>query len=206
MLTTSPLSNHHLKYPLLQWGHNHYHTEGQTSPETQGDKLQDTIHSPWRCRTDILLIPHLRTPAQEPRRQRTLLEGRGVLGTELYLVPSSCLTHFETQASDTLKQAKACIYPSTVYTKWRLIPEKTQHPPKQKVVTDISQYNRWRILILTSRPRSHFLKPWPVLYCRGPHCSSRLLTWKHHIQATHCPTLADAVPTDPIDDVHRLEL
>lgn len=45
------------------------------SPETQGDTLQDTSHSTCRCRTDIPLIPHLCIPAQEPRRQRTLLEG-----------------------------------------------------------------------------------------------------------------------------------
>lgn len=30
---TSTLSDHHLKHPLLQGGHYHYHTEGQMSPE-----------------------------------------------------------------------------------------------------------------------------------------------------------------------------
>lgn len=88
----------------------------------------------------MALIPHLCIPAQEPRRQRTLLEGGEFWALSytwsLPLSPSPFLTHFETQANDTLKQAKACIYKSpTVYTRWRLIPEKTQHPPKQRVVT-----------------------------------------------------------------------
>lgn len=48
--------------------------------------------------------------------------------------------------------------------------------------------------------QDHILKAsaLPVLF--GLHCSSRLLTRKQNIQAPHCPTLADGVPTDPIDE------
>lgn len=50
-------------------------------------------------------MPHLRTPAPEPRRQRTLLEGGEfeALSYTWSLPPSSFLTCFEIQANDTLK-------------------------------------------------------------------------------------------------------
>ena len=162
MLTTSPLSSHHLKY--LQWGHNHFHTEGQTSPETQGDKRQDptttittTTHATWRCRTDLPLTPHLCIPAQDPWRQRTLLEG-GVFWALSYTwsLPPSC---WDT-SDDTLKQAKAC----TENPKWRLIPEKTQHPPKQMVVTDISAQQLMHTDTICSTEIT-FFKTSAFLYC-----------------------------------------
>lgn len=99
MLTTSPLSNHHLNFALLQWGHNNYHTKRQTSPEKQGDKQQqqqDTSTPTWRLGLIPPLMPHLRTPAPEPRRLRTLLEGGefGALSYTWSLPPSSFLTCF----------------------------------------------------------------------------------------------------------------
>lgn len=69
---------------------------GPNVPWDTGDKLQDTTHSTWRCRTDIPLIPHLRIPAQEPWRQRTLLECGEfwALSYTWALPPSSFLIHF----------------------------------------------------------------------------------------------------------------
>lgn len=158
----------------------------------------------------MALIPHLCIPAQEPRRQRTLLEGGEFWALSytwsLPLSPSPFLTHFETQANDTLKQAKACIYKSpTVYTRWRLIPEKTQHPPKQRVVT-VQQMMHTDTNQSTNSPPPK--TPRPFLYCFGLRFSSHLLTRKQkHSSYTLSPTLADAVPTDPIDDSHlRIKL
>lgn len=176
------------------------------SPETRGDKLQDTTHSTCRCRTDIPLIPRRRIPAQEPRRATSRgWWGGGGLGTELHLGPSPCFffprTHFETQANDTLKAGQSLHqqprHPPTVYTQRRLIPEKTQHPPKQKVETDIAVQPTDCILILTSR---HLQKPWPFLYCFGRRNKN---PFKQH---TLRHSLAPA-PTDLIDDSHaRIKL
>lgn len=195
-LTTSPISSHHLKYPLLQWGHNHFHTEGQTSPETQGDKLQDTTHSTWRCRTDSPLIPHLRTPAQEPRRQRTLLEG-GEFWALSYTrsLPPSPLPPFLPTLSH--KRMTHWNRPKLATTPplWRLIPEKTQHPPVQTslsttdVHTDTNQ----------STKITFFKSHGPSLTVSGR--IARHACW-HENNTSHCATLADAVPTDPIDDSH----
>lgn len=154
MLTTSPLSNHHLQYPLLQWGHNHYHTEGQMSPETQGDTLQDTSHPTWRCRTDIPLILHLCIPAQEPRRQRTLLEGGEIWALSYtWSLPPRCprppfffiLRHKRVTHWSRPKLASAnhhCLHQMETDT-------------SEDTASTRHQHNRWRILTLTSRPRSH---------------------------------------------------
>lgn len=183
-MLTSPLCNHHLNYPLRQW--RHHHTEGQMSPEIQGDKLQDPTHSTWRCRTDLPLIPHLRIPVQEPRRQRTLLEGGGfwALSYTLALFPFFHTSEWHIDAGQSLH-----LQLPTVYTKRRLIPEKTQHPPKQLMHTDTRQSTKITCLKASARP----VLLWAVLLV------TLVDTKKQNIPATHSPTLAGGIPTDPID-------
>lgn len=110
----------------------------------------------------IPLIPHLRIPAQEPRRQRTLLE-HGEFWALSYtwsLPPSSFLTHFETQANDTMKQAKACISSSPPPPHHCLHQTETDTrgdtASTQTEGSDRHLSVQQMILILTSRPRSHF--------------------------------------------------
>lgn len=159
MLTTRPLSNHHLNYPLLQWGHIHFHTEGQMSPKNRSDTLQDTIHSTWRCRTDLTTHASSLHPSTRATKTTHTSRGWGDLGTELHLVPSTFF--FSHQFWDTREWhievgQSLHLQPTTVYTKRRLIPTKTQHPTEGRG-KHLSQYIQWCTPILTSRPSSHFL-------------------------------------------------
>lgn len=188
MLTTSPLSNHHVKHPLLQWRHNHFHTEGQNLLRNKGISYKTpTQHD------DVGLIPpipHLCIPAQDPRRQRTLLRVASS-GHWAILGPPPPTITVSYPFWDTLKQAKAC-----TNTKWRLIPREDTASTQ----TDIFRYHRWRIPVLCRATTSDLSKPLPILYCFGLSIARPLPQTTYFRKYT--PTLADAEPTDPIDESH----
>lgn len=111
-----------------------HHTEGQYSQRNKGISYKTPIqHDDVGLITP--LIPHPSIPAQEPRRQCTVLEG-GKFCAPSYtwsLPPSCILAHFST--SQLTHWSRPQLSP-----KWRLTPLKTQHPLTQ---TDISQYYSW---------------------------------------------------------------
>lgn len=125
-------------------------------PLRQGDKLQDNTHSPWRCRTDIPLIPH--HASTRTTKTTHTSRGWGVLGTELHLVPSPFfLAHpfwdtneWHIEAGQSLHLHPHCLHQMETDTSEDTASTQTD------VSGRLCQYNRWRILILTSRPRSHF--------------------------------------------------
>lgn len=199
-LTTSPLRYHHLKYPLLQWGHSHYHTEGQLSPETRGTNYK----TPSIQHAGVGLIYHSFLVSAFQHKRRATSKGwcwrAGGWALSYTWGPSSRLvfpipilrhkwmTHW--------KQAKACIYNPTT-----LCLHQTETDTREDTASTQTEGRDWHlgttcILMLIS---CHLPKPRPFL------CGFGLCCWHQKpIQATH--SLAPA-PTDPIDDSHpRIKL
>lgn len=117
--------SNHLKHPLLQWGHNHFHTEGQQSPEKQGRSRTDSTHFP---------IPASQLRGHEDNAH---YQGWRVVGTELHLVPPP---RFETKkATDTRQQGSKRA--PTPNEDWH--PVKTQHPPRQTSLDTTDDAHRY---------------------------------------------------------------
>lgn len=118
----------------------------------------------WRCRTDIPLILHRRIPTPEPWWQRIILEV-GEFWYEAMLGPSP-LTHFDTQANDTLKQAKACVYNSPLSAPngdWN----DRRHIHRNRRSDIHLSLQQMTCTDTIKSIKITFLKPWPLQYCFG---------------------------------------
>lgn len=192
MLTTSPLSNHHVKHPLLQWRHNHFHTEGQNLLRNKGISYKTpTQHD------DVGLIPpipHLCIPAQDPRRQRTLL---GVASSGHWATlgpppPTFTVSYPFWDKSNWHIEAGQSLHQHQMKTDTQR--RHSIHPDRHLPIPQMMHTG-------TGSPTTSDLsKPLPILYCFGLSIARPLPQTTYFRKYT--PTLADAEPTDPIDESH----
>lgn len=164
---------------------------GPKSPEKQRDKLQDT-YSTWWCRTDTTHSSSLHPSTRSTKTTHTP-EGGEFWALSYTWSPSSHFHCFLPILRQLTHWSRPKLAP-TPNEDW--YPEKTQNPPRQ--TSSDTTDDAYRYFAVQQHQTCQSLCPsctvlgYPLL----AHCL------RQHISGNTLPTLADAEPTDPIDESH----